>query len=294
MSRDGFEREITRDKGEPRGHDVGAKVLFGGVGFMDTPYKAAPDVWVLPSSLTLPGVGTLVVNAFVILADEPVLVDAGLALDSPEFVEQLWSIVPPEDLRWVWLTHDDADHTGSLQRVLEEAPQARLVTHALGAIRVSTWCPIDLNRVLALTPDLALDVGDRTLQALRPPLFDNPMTTGILDGRTGTLYSVDAFGAILPGAAQDVADFAESDLTQGMVGWATFDSPWTHLTDGAKYEEALDRLRRLAPNDILSSHLPPARGRIEPFLKILATVPSAEPFVPPDQPAFEAMIAGLG
>lgn len=39
---------------------------------MDAPYQAAPDVHVLPTSLPLPGVGVLTVNAYVLLAEAPV------------------------------------------------------------------------------------------------------------------------------------------------------------------------------------------------------------------------------
>jgi hypothetical protein len=36
---------------------------------MDAPYQASPDVHVLPSSFTIPGVGTLPINAYVPLAE---------------------------------------------------------------------------------------------------------------------------------------------------------------------------------------------------------------------------------
>ncbi|MDQ3680142.1 MAG: MBL fold metallo-hydrolase [Actinomycetota bacterium] len=106
---------------------------------MDAPYQAAPDVHVLPTNLSLPGVGVLPVNAYVLLAEEPVLIDAGIGVDSDEFLDALTSIVDLNALRWVWLTHDDADHTGSIRRVLDAAPHASLVTHAFSALRMGTW-----------------------------------------------------------------------------------------------------------------------------------------------------------
>jgi glyoxylase-like metal-dependent hydrolase (beta-lactamase superfamily II) len=32
------------------------------------------------------------------------------------------SVIDLRDLKWIWLTHDGADHTGNLQKVLEAAP----------------------------------------------------------------------------------------------------------------------------------------------------------------------------
>jgi hypothetical protein len=37
---------------------------------MDALYQAAPDVHVLPANLTLPGVGVLPVNAYLLMAEE--------------------------------------------------------------------------------------------------------------------------------------------------------------------------------------------------------------------------------
>jgi ODP family beta-lactamase len=258
---------------------------------MDEPYQAAPDVYVLPTHLTIPGVGELLVNAFVLLAQEPVLIDTGLGMDGKDFIAGLEAILSPRDLRWIWLTHDDADHTGSIEQAVELAPHAKLATHAFSALRMSTWWPVPLDRVHALIPEERLPVGDRMLRAIRPPLFDNPLSTGIFDESTGTLFSVDSFGAILPELTQDAADIPEVELTQGMVAWGTFDSPWAHLVQPDRFERVLDKVQRLEPTRVLSSHLPAATGAVDQFLKVLRSLPDADPFVPPDQAAFEQMLA---
>ena len=90
---------------------------------MDKPYQVAPDIHVLPAHLPISGIGFLPVNTFVIKAREPVLVDTGMAIDSGEFMKALESVIDPQHLKWVWLTHDDADHTGSIQHVLEANTQ---------------------------------------------------------------------------------------------------------------------------------------------------------------------------
>lgn len=261
---------------------------------MDAPYQAAPDVHVLPTTLPIPGIGFLPVNAYVLLAEEPVLIDTGVGLDGDQFVDALSSIVDPAALRWVWLTHDDADHTGSIRRVLELAPRARLVTHAFSALRMSSWWPVPMDRVHAIRPGDRLPVGDRTLRAVAPPLFDNPMSTGLLDEATGALFSVDSFGALLPEPAEDAADVPADALAGGMRAWATADSPWAHLVDRRHFAEVLDGVRRLHPSAIYSSHLPAARGTsMERFLEVLATVPDAEPAVPPSQEQFGHMLAAM-
>jgi glyoxylase-like metal-dependent hydrolase (beta-lactamase superfamily II) len=261
---------------------------------MDAPYQAGPDVHVLPTSLALPGVGVLPVNAFVLLAQEPVLVDTGIGFDRQDFVDALSSIVDPAALRWVWLTHDDADHTGSIERVFELAPHARLVCNAFSALRMATWWRVPLDRVYAVREGDQLHVGDRTLRAIQPPLYDSPLSTGLIDESTGSMFSVDAFGAILPEPTRSAADVPPDALAGGMLGWALSDSPWTHLVDRQKYAEVLAEVRRLQPSRIFSSHLPAADGSsLDHFLQLLATVPDAEPFIPPDAKDFAYLLAAL-
>ena len=151
---------------------------------------------------------------------------------------------------------------------------------------------VPLERVHAIRPSDELRVGDRTLTALRPPLFDNPMSVGLLDGASGTLFSVDSFGAILAEGTQDAGEIPHEQLAGGMVAWSSFDSPWTELVDREKFSQALDKVRRLEPSHIMSSHLPAASGTsIDQFLGVLETLPDAEPFVGPDHEGFRQMVA---
>ena len=267
---------------------------------MDEPYQASPDVYVLPTHLPIPGMGNLVINTYLIKSEEPVLVDTGIKSsplsgdETSAFIAAVDSIVPLSELRWIWLTHDDMDHTGSLQRVMELAPQAKLATHAFSAMRMATWWPVPLDRVHAVRFDDRLDVGDRKLRAVAPPTFDNPTSTGILDESTGTLFSVDSFGGILPEVTTDCAEIPFDVIRQGMVAWLLMDSPWTQLVDPGKWEAVLEGIRRLSPNMILSSHLPAATGTCESFLGIVRSLPDAEPIVAPDNEQFQQMLAMMG
>jgi hypothetical protein len=261
---------------------------------MDAPYQGSPDVHVFPANLPLPGVGVLPVNAYLLMAEEPVLIDTGVGLEGEDFIAAVSSIVDPQELKWVWLTHDDADHTGSIQRIMELAPNATLVTHAFSALRMATWWPVPMERVHAIRVGDQIHVGDRTLTAVAPPLYDSPLSTGVLDTSTGALFSVDAFGAILPEPAQNVSDVPPEALAGGMLGWATFDSPWAHVADRESFGQVLDNVRRLQPRHIFSSHLPAADGTsLEEFLTVLERVPDAERFVPPDAEQFAQMIEAM-
>jgi hypothetical protein len=257
------------------------------------PYPVGPDIYILPAYFPIPGLGFLPVNAFVIKAKEPVLVDTGMAIESEAFMQALASIIDPPDLRWVWLTHDDAEHTGSLQKVLDAAPKARLAANSLAVLRLSTAWPVPLPRVYWLNSGDSIRVGDRQLTAVRPPMFDNPTTIGIYDDRSEAFFSADCFGAILPSPARQADEVPEGVLAQGVISWASGDSPWVHLVEPGVFRQGLDRIRQLAPKMIFSAHLPPAPGKTEPLLELLARVPTSTPFITPNQAALEQLLAQM-
>ncbi|MGH9016691.1 MAG: MBL fold metallo-hydrolase [Acidimicrobiales bacterium] len=257
-------------------------------------YRAAPDVDVITSTAAITGFGSLAINAFVIHAAEPVLVDTGAVREGDDFMVALRTVIDPADLRWIWLTHTDFDHIGSLQRLLDENERLRVVTSFLGVGIMSLAVPLPMDRVYLVNPGQTVDVGDRTLTAVRPPAFDNPITTGLQDERSGIFFSSDCFGALLDEVPQCAEDLSDEELRQGQVFWATVDSSWLHKVDRGVFAAELDRVRELDPTMILSSHLPAARGSsMERLLDTLASVPDAPPFVGPDQAALEQMLAGI-
>ena len=129
---------------------------------------------------------------------------------------------------------------------------------------------------------------------MKPPTFDNPITTGFYDDRSRALFSSDCFGALLQEVPERAEELSEEALRQGQVFWATVDSPWLHTTDTAAFARQLDALRAFDPAHVLSSHLPAAAGSSLPrLIASLEAVPAAEPFVGPDQAALEHMLAEL-
>ena len=254
-------------------------------------YEAAPDIEVLTSNFPIPGYGLVPINAFVIRGSEPILVDTGSVVESGEFMSVLRSVIDPADLRWIWLTHTDLDHIGSLHALLAENSRIRVITTFLGVGIMSLSAPLPLDRVYLVNPGQKITVGDRTLTAIKPPAFDNPSTTGFYDDESRVFFSSDCFGALLPAVPQSAADLSDKDLREGQVFWATLDAPWLHKADRDVFSRELDGVRRMAPKMVLSSHLPAAPGgMIDRLLESLAAAPTARPFVGPDQAALEQML----
>jgi hypothetical protein len=257
-------------------------------------YAANDDVVVLNDTAPIPGLGVLPVNAFLLRAAQPVLVDTGLPNSRAAFQAALWSQLDPEDLRWVYLTHPDRDHTGSLYDVLDAAPQARVVTTFTGLGILGIEGRVTPDRVFLLNPGQSLDLGDRRLTAFRPPVYDSPATTGCYEDRAGSCFTSDCFGAPLAdtalASAEDALDVPTGDLVAAQRLWTTVDSPWVREVDKARFAASMAPLRSFDPAVVLSTHLPPARDLVGEFLDNLGRAPDADPYVGPDQAALGSLL----
>ena len=223
-------------------------------------YKVASDIEVLTSNFPIPGYGQVAINAFVIKGSEPILVDTGAAVQSKEFMPALRSVIDPADLKWLWLTHTDFDHIGSLHQLLAENPKLRVITSFLSVGIMSLYDPLPMDRLYLVNPGEKITIGNRTLTGVRPPAFDNPSTTGFYDDKSGIFFSSDCFGALMQDPAENAGDMAADALHQGQVAWTTVDSPWLHKVDEGKFAAELNTIRQMEADVVLSSHLPPAQS----------------------------------
>src|SRR3984893_9922319 len=90
--------------------------------------QAAPPPWLSTSNSIaathdIPPLGLLSINSFVVHGTEPLLVDTGTVAGRADFLAALGSVIDPQALRWIWLTHTDFDHIGSLTTLLELNPR---------------------------------------------------------------------------------------------------------------------------------------------------------------------------
>lgn len=254
--------------------------------------RVGPDTDMIGAYAPLPGLGLLPVNAYVIHAQEPVLVDTGMAVLRDGFMAALRELIDPHDLRWIWITHADADHVGNLRAVLDEAPCARIVTNYLGVGKLGLQL-FPPERATLLNPGQALDAGDRRLLAQRPPVYDAPETMAAFDDRTGHLFSSDCFGAVLREPAEVASAIARDALHEGLSLWSRIDAPWLSQLGPGQLEAAARPLRELRPRLILGSHLPPAAHLDERLYAGITAALTAPPFVGPSSSALEQAGAAI-
>lgn len=259
---------------------------------MEDPVLVGDDTWVLPTPFEIPRMGKLYVNTLVIKSREPVLIDTGAPVFRDDYLRRVSEIVDPEDVRWIFLSHDDRDHSGNIMQVLEMCPNARLITNFVGLGRMAEEWQFPMPRVYFANDGDRFDVGDRELVAIRPPFFDSPATRGLWDSSTGVYFSADAFGAVVPESCTDARDVPSDTYMAGFNWFNRANHPWHVLTDPDKIDAEVDKIRRLDPRVIVSTHGPAAPDISTQLCDMLSAVSTMEPLALPDQAMLEQMLAG--
>lgn len=204
-----------------------------------------------------------------------------MPVDREGFLDSLWSLIDPVDLRWIVVTHDDRDHTGALARLLEAAPRAKVLTNAISLTRISEEFGIPQDRVVTVNPGSRVKIGDRELSFHRPPTFDSPGTLAVFDHSDGTLYSSDSFGTVVGEITQDFAELDEAEFFHGFDVLNRAIAPWTALADEAKFLRPVHELAALRPARLLSAHGPTVReGAVPRLFEAMARIPSLPAWLP--------------
>src|SRR4051812_29230898 len=92
------------------------------------PTKVADETFVIHSVQEALGQPLFIyLNSMVIRGAEPMIVDTGTIANRDQWMADVFSLVEPADVRWIFLSHDDIDHTGNLEQAMDACPNATLV-----------------------------------------------------------------------------------------------------------------------------------------------------------------------
>jgi flavorubredoxin len=256
------------------------------------PDRIARDAWLVSELFPGPHGAHVPVRSLVITGAEPVIVDTGTSYNRHAWTDAVWSIVDPRDVRWVFLSHDDHDHVGNALEVLASCPQATLVTSWFATERLAGDLPLPLHRMRWLDDGGTLEVGDRQLHVVRPPVFDAPTTRGLFDPVTGVYWAADAFASLVTPDVVEAEDLDDELWERSFLDMNRAISPWHELLDAAKYGRLLQRLAAMPTTAIIGAHGAVLRGervaRAYDLLRRLPVLPAVEL---PGQDVLDALLA---
>lgn len=260
-----------------------------------SPTEIAPETFLVHDHH---GEGTapvsVALNTMVIRAAEPVVVDTGMAENRDQYLADVFSLVEPEDIRWVFISHDDVDHTGNLNALMDLAPNATLVIDWFMQERMGGSLEVPPTRWRWLRDGDGLDVGDRTLQLVRPPVFDSGTTRGLFDPTTGVYWASDAFSSPMATPVRHVSELDLVPWLEGIHTFAQYISPWLTLVDDARFQRTVDRIEALQPRVLASCHSPAiGHGYVGDAIAATRTAPVATVAPQPDQAVLDALVSAL-
>ncbi len=250
------------------------------------PYEVTQDTYLIPTFLDKWPPSILPIHTMVIRGVEPVLIDTGCVGAREEWLKSVFSVVEPNDLRWVILSHADHDHIGNASAILELCPNAKLVSSLSIATRLLGSVSFPLDRSVWIGDTEAMQLPDRTLQFVNPPLYDSPTTRGIFDTKSGVLWGADAFFVGLPGETLEAGDVPPDFFEATFAMLNQGHTPWLPLVDPTRFETLLKQTASLPVTTWLSAHAPVLRGNqitdVFERTRKLAGAPSQVPELPPN------------
>jgi len=102
-----------------------------------------------------------------------------------------------ENLDYLIAHHAEQDHSGTIPKVLEKYPDARLVTSPKGKGMIIDHLHIPESKIMAVEDGEVLSLGDKTLEFIHTPWVHWPETMSTYLQEDKILFSCDFFGSHL-------------------------------------------------------------------------------------------------
>jgi len=208
--------------------------------------------------------GGFTFNQYLIEDDQPLLFHTGPRRMFPLVREAIASVMPVERLRYVGLSHFEADECGALNEFLNVAPRAVPVCSQVAAL-------VSINDVAdrparALADGEMLSLGRHTVQWLDAPQMPHAWECGFLfETTTRTLLCGDLFTQ----GGSDSPPLTEGDILGPSEAFRAKMDYYSHTKNA---RAILNRLAATKPTTLACMHGSAWRGNGEKLLRELADV----------------------
>lgn len=155
-------------------------------------HEIAAGIYRINTPIEIPGGPQFSFNQYLVVDDEPLLFHTGPRQMFPLVSEAIGRVMPLERLRYVGLSHFEADECGAMNELLAAAPRAVPLCSRIAAM-------VSVNDVAdrparALADGEKISLGQHVLRWLDTPHMPHGWECGLLmDTHTGTLLCGDLF-----------------------------------------------------------------------------------------------------
>jgi flavorubredoxin len=209
-------------------------------------YEIADGIYRINTPIALPDAGQFSFNQYLVLDDAPLLFHTGLRGLFPVVSEAIAALMPIERLRYVGISHFEADECGALNQLLAAAPQAVAVCGQVAAMVSVNDYADRAPRALADGEDLEL--GRHKLRWFDTPHVPHSWECGLMmDMTSRTFFCGDLFTQGGSGAEA----ITESDILEPSEA---FRGAMDYFAHAPQTVGMLERLAREAPKTLAVMH----------------------------------------
>jgi len=225
-------------------------------------HEVADGIYRINTPAPLPDGSKFSFNQYLIVDDAPMLFHTGMRQLFPLVREAIGSVMPVERLRYLGLSHFEADECGALNLFLGVAPKAVPVCSQIAAM-VSIGDFAD-RAPRALADGESLELGRHTVRWFDTPHMPHAWECGLMmESRTRTFFCGDLF---TQGGAGEVA-LTESDI---LAPSEAFRAPMDYYAHAPQTGAILERLAKQEPATLACMHGSAWRGDGAKLLRALA------------------------
>jgi len=214
--------------------------------------EIAEGIYRINTPVTIPGAGGFSFNQYLVADEAPLLYHTGPRRMFPLVREAVATVLKPESLRYIALSHVEADECGALNEWLEEAPEAEPLCGQVAAMVSINDLADRPARPLADSETLSL--GSHTLRWFDTPHLPHAWECGhLFDETTKTLFCGDLF---TQGGAKN-PPVTDSDLVESTEAFRRKMDYYSHTRNGTAM---LERLASATPSTLACMHGSAWRG----------------------------------
>jgi len=230
-------------------------------------HEVADGIYRINTPVPIPGAGAFNFNQYLIVDDAPLLFHTGQRGLFPLVSEAIRAVMPLERLRYVGLSHFEADECGALNSFLAAAPGAVPLCGKVAAMVSINDFADRAPRALADGEDLSL--GRRTIRWFDTPHMPHSWECGLMmDLTSRTFFCGDLF---TQGGTGEVA-VTESDI---LGPSEAFRKPMDYFAHAPQTASILERLANERPTTLAVMHGSAWRGDGARLLRALSAALSA-------------------
>lgn len=200
-------------------------------------------------------------NSYFIDAEKKAIVETVKEKFASEYIEKIKSVVNASEIEYIILDHTEPDHSGSLGKLLEIAPNATVVGSGNAIRYLQDMFPVNFKHVIVKDGD-ELNLGNKTLKFIAAPNLHWPDSIYTYLVEDKVLFTCDSFGA----------HFCKEEMFDDLVGdyYDAFKYYFdVILKPYSKFMlKSIEKIRPLEINVIATGHGPILRTRHQEIINL--------------------------